>query len=633
MTRHGSRKKPSAIPSEEEALLSRLEAALSDGELRRVHARALLELDDGARARVVASLGPETAAALGSAFESPRKSRRKAPSIAPASKGKTAQEWDRLWSEWNALVGEACDEGGKYVVQDAHWEPPYLDTGSLSTDLDAVVARMGPLVVRVIADRIASDLSMAAAIRALDEDLDAALRSGIAEAGEPLYLGPKATAMLLEWEWAAARCEARRAQTFFDFIRDLELRLKHVHLDESAVQKFVLRLPEEPLRALLESMTRQRSAKRWSDAFGRAHGSWAEILRVLSKRWSPELHVQVSRANIGEDWTLALPLLKDAVRRRAFDETQGLIGEAVQALLRNDESKPWDPRSELLIRRRHFFGGEDEKRMLVALLNLWRRTAEGQGQADFQSALAVQIAAIRDAEGGDRMLDAFAAVPPALQELHDALFADWRALIVDRTLPSWRYQPKPPSGEWVSALVDAARSGPSGAASFHAAVRSTLSEARAASAVKPRPVGRSPWSALDRDRSPLPALAVMTRDLGSTAPMLKKSAPKLLKLLSACVGGEGGRLQATRRAWCARLGARSLLPEVLAFWRDVGARFVPDPANATGDYTASAEWLAAIDEVNPQAARELLAQWVEIHRRRRNLWRDLARRGFSVGSR
>jgi hypothetical protein len=60
---------------------------------------------------------------------------------------------------------------------------------------------------------------------------------------------------------------------------------------------------------------------------------------------------------------------------------------------------------------------------------------------------------------------------------------------------------------------------------------------------------------------------------------------------------------------------------------------VPDPGHTTADYTSSAEWLDAVAEVNPAAARDLLARWAATYRQKRNLWRDLARKGFSVGSR
>ena len=635
MTRDRPRRKPSAVSTEEEALLARLEAALSEGELRRVLAGALLEIGDGARARLVARLGADTGAALGPALKPPpRSGRRTGAAIPVAGKGKTLQEWDRLWGEWDGVVEEALRENGQYVLQEAHWEPPYLDTASLSTDLDAVAARMHPLVGRVIADRIAPDFSFTEAIEALDDDLGAGLPDGIdPDEGEPCELGPATTSCLLEWEWAVARRDARGAPEFFDDIRDLESRLEHVELDQPAVRKFVLGLPDEHLRALLESMTRQRSTKRWADAFSRAHGCWAEILRALSRRWSPALHAETSRANVAQDWTLALPLVKDTVKRRAFDEACTLIDEATRSLLRLDKSGRWDPRKELLIQRRRFYGGEDEGTKLAALLRLWQQVAEGQGQADLATALTLQITALGEVENGEVMLEAFRAVPPAHHEVHDALFAGWRALIVERTLQTWRSRPPVPCGGWVPALVDAARAGPEGVAVFHAAVRGTLAEARSASAVKPRPADRRDWPAPDRDRGPLLALAIMTRDLDSAAPMLKKSAPKLQKLLSAPVDGGRGRLEATRRSWCARLDARSLLPEVLAFWRDNVTRFVPDPGNTTADYTSSVDWLAAVAEINPAAARDLLARWAATYRRRRNLWRDLARGGFSVGSR
>ncbi len=635
MMRDRFREKPSAVPPEEEALLARLEASLSDGELRRVLAGALLELDDGRRARLIARLGADTGAALGPALKPPPRGKRRTRSAAPvAGKAKTRQEWDRLWKEWNAVVAEAGHEHGKYVLQEADWEPPYLDTGSLATDLDAVAARMRPLIGRMIADRIAPEFSFSEAIEALDDDLGAGLPDGIEpDGGEPCGLGPAATSSLLEWEWTVARRDGRDATAFFDDIRDLEARLEHVALDQPTVEEFVLGLPDEHLRALLESMTRQRSTKRWADAFTRARGCWAEILRALSRRWSPALYAETSRANIAQDWTLALPLVKGAVKRRAFDEACTIIDEAVRSFLRLDESERWDPRKELLIQRARLFCGEDEGTRPAALLRLWQQAAEGQGKADLAAALTLQVTALREAESGDVMLEAFGAVPPALHEVHDALFADWRALVVERTLQTWRSGPRVPCGGWVPALVDAAQAGPRGVAVFHAAVRGTLAEACSAPGVKPRSAGHCDWPAPGRERSPLLALAVMTRDLDSAAPMLHESAPKLLKLLSASAGGERGRLEATRRSWCARLSARSLLPEVLAFWRDNVTRFVPDPGNTTADYTLSVDWLAAAAEINPAAARDLLARWAATYRRRRNLWRDLARRGFSVSSR
>jgi hypothetical protein len=622
-------KKPLPVPKEEGSLRHRLEEALSEDELGRVLTSALLVLDAGGRKRLLARLGPETAAALAPVLAPPpRSARGTKPAAAVAGKGKLQQEWDRSWQQWAAVVEETGDEEGKYVQQEAHWESPYVDTEAISADLDASAARMRPLIPRVIAEQIAPAFSFVEAIDELDDDLGEGLPDWLDLAGgDGCYLGPEATSCLLEWEWIGARRDGRDAPAFLDAIRDLEGRLENVTLDQATIKKFVLGLSSDDLRAILDSMIGQRSSERWADAFTRAYGCWSEIQRDLSQRWNPALFAETSRAGISQDWTLALPLVKGAIKRKAFTEAAAIIDEAVRALLRLGENDRWDPRTRLLMHAGLRYYGDGEEKELTTLLELWQKTAEAEGHADLVAALALQRTALRQASSGEIMLEAFRAVPPEHRKVHDALFADWRALIVERTLETRGAAQQVPCGGWVSALVDAAKAGPDGAPAFHAAVRSALKEASAEPKGASGPADRYRWATPGR-RVPAVALAVLTRDLDATAPVMKRSTPTLFKLLSAS-SGEPDSLAATRRIWCARLGGPSLLPEVLAFWRNNAARFVPDPGAFSGEYAQSADWLAAVREINPTAAGELLARWIEPHQLKRNLWRDLAQRGFA----
>jgi hypothetical protein len=60
-------------------------------------------------------------------------------------------------------------------------------------------------------------------------------------------------------------------------------------------------------------------------------------------------------------------------------------------------------------------------------------------------------------------------------------------------------------------------------------------------------------------------------------------------------------------------------------------RIVPDPAVAYGSrYETHAAWTKALHEMNAENCKRLLAQWRETHKRRRNLWRDLASRGLPL---
>jgi hypothetical protein len=631
MSRRSSGEKPLAVPKEERELLHRIEHALSDEEIRRVLGSALLTLDDIGRKRLCARLAPETAMALTAALDPPRRGAQASkPAVVVAGKGKLRQEWDRLWQEWEEVVGETGDEHGSYVEQDAEWEPPYVVTSSIATDLDAIAKRMRSLMPRVLAENIAPDFSFAEAIRDMDNALYAGLPDWMdATSGDPCYLGTEITACLIEWEWTVARREGHDAVAFLDSIRDLETQLTKVELDHKTITTFVLGLSEAELRGLLASMGRQRSSERWVDAFTQAHGCWAEILRNLAKRWDPALFADTSRANISQDWTLALPLVENTLKRKAFAEAAVIIDEALGSKLRLDKDKRWNPRRELLVQRDHSFGGEDQRAKTAQLLHRWQETAQAQGQPDLDAALALQIVAFDRVEDGKHMLEAFRAFPHEFRAIRDTLFANWRTLIVQRTFDLWGGRDQVPCGDWLPALVDAARIGSEGASSFHSAVRATLEEARTATAAKTRPARSQWWAPASRESQSLPALAVLTRDLDTTAPTLKDTAPRLWRLLPKPDTGERDGFAATRRNWCKSLGGRDLVPEIVAFWRENTMRFVPDPGNSTADYSECADWLAAVHEINPNAASELLVRWTAAHRLKRNLWRDLAQRGFA----
>lgn len=625
--------KPSpAVSPEDDALLRKLDDALSEDEIRRVLAAALQGLSAAARTELLGRLPPETAATLSAVLSPPpRGAVRTKPEAPVASKGKLRQEWDRLWQQWQGVVEESTHERGKYVVQEADWESPYVDTTAVSDDLDAIAARMRPLIPRVIAGGAAPDFSFAEAIEDLNEDLFAGLADWLDPGlDDGCFLGPETTSCLLEWEWTVAQRDGRDAPAFFDDFRDLESGLERLGLDGATIKTFVLGLSNQDLRALLDSITRQRASARWKDAFTCAHGCWAEILKQLTRRWDPALFAETSRANIAQDWKLSLPLVRDAVKRNAHAEAATIIDEALRSLLRLEKKDRWDPREQLLIHRAWSYNDGEGSPNIADLLGLWKKTAEAQNQGDLAAALAIQITALSDIDEGNVMLAALRAVPPPFEKVREALFADWREYVVTQTLGTSRSESQVPCGGWVGALVDAAWAGRDGAAGFGAAVRAVLEEARAARTKTLQPA-LAGWSATFAWHThPLLALAILTRDLDATSPTLNKLAPRLFKLLTAEVGSEHSHLDSTRRAWCKRLGGPSLLPEVLAFWRDNAVRFVPDPSSFTGDYQASADWLAAVHQINPTAAGELLARWVEPHRRKRNLWRDLARRGFSI---
>lgn len=177
----------------------------------------------------------------------------------------------------------------------------------------------------------------------------------------------------------------------------------------------------------------------------------------------------------------------------------------------------------------------------------------------------------------------------------------------------WRDSDPVPCGGWVSAMVDAAWAGPSGVAMFNTAVRVVLDESRKEPAAKPKAALSPRWAQPTGQGKSLRALAILTRDLDATAPTMKALAPRLWHLLSKVDSDARKRVSTTRRNWCKSLGGKVLIPRIVAFWREDAVRFVPDPGASTAKYSESADWLAAVHEINPAAASKLRASWATIY--------------------
>ncbi len=97
----GTRKRQRAADAEEAALLELLAHGLSEDEIRRVMACAVLALDGPGRDRLVARLGSETGETLRRLLGSyGRSGTRARPSPGAA---KIRQEWEKAWGDWEDL--------------------------------------------------------------------------------------------------------------------------------------------------------------------------------------------------------------------------------------------------------------------------------------------------------------------------------------------------------------------------------------------------------------------------------------------------------------------------------------------------------------------------------------------------
>lgn len=234
-----------------------MRSSLVEKEIRDVLEGALLSLDKAGIERLVKRLGKETGGTLRHVMDLYSKGI-SGPEPVPG-RAKIRQEWDRAVSDWRDCVYESVYEEGKYVMQEHHWETPYLDTSALAGDLEEIAARMRALIPRVVDDNIDPEFDFFKfAVETVDE-VGSGLPEWIDGWEEGYLFGNEGTRCLLEWTWRTMCAEKRPVKPFefIDRVIEFESANNEINLEGDAVIEFVLALDEECQKEILAGIEGQ----------------------------------------------------------------------------------------------------------------------------------------------------------------------------------------------------------------------------------------------------------------------------------------------------------------------------------------------------------------------------------------
>lgn len=621
----GKHESDTARGAREDRLALMLAGAITEQETRLGLAITLLALDDGGRRRLRDRLGDDASRVLDRLADAARSGvggGAEPPRVEPTV-ARLEQEWASAWADWGDCIGESGDEEGLYCVREHHWEDPYVDTAALAGDLERAAEKIEPLIDQVIGKGADPGFSFVGAIEESASDLGAGLPEWF---GEPDWdgclCGPRTTACLLRWErLAALRArgpgESGAEPLWLDRVRHAEARAERWELDAEALADFLLGLPDEEQRGVQAWIAARQDAVPWSTALQSVHSGWFRAMGELSRRWSPGDWLRICRANVGNDWSLALPVLEDLLARSAASEAQPVFDAAITSLLRPAEGHGWDPERELLLRRlTEEYRLHREEERVPTLLDLGARVARDRGAVRRAFALALQAAAVRLWQDWDAVLAVFAGAGAGdFADVAERLFADWRLVVSRQSAGAHAAGVVDPATNWVPLLVDAARLGPGSAPRFREDLVAWLGRAGA---------DAGSFGAMR------PALETLTLDLGRGG-ALHETSPALEKMLDRHPAPVSA-LAESRRGWLDRLGARDLFPAAVAVWRRQAASLVADPGSARGSYYDDcAGGLALVFELDEPTYRRIIDSWSIVHRRRSNLWKAIAARGLPVG--
>ncbi len=602
--------------SQRDLLGQQLIAALTEPEIGHLLEALLAVLPPDLRHKALEQLQADTRQTVQQILASPPTSPDAEVSAeTPVSIAKLAQTWSGLWQEWDKVVGEAAQEEGDYITQEAHWEPPYFDESSFIDDLEKIARKMCPLVQAAVQHSFLPDSGFAEALLAAEEDVVAALPEWIYLEG--LSLEENLTTCLLEWEWLKFKEEEEEdAFAFAPFLLELQDNFSHISLDSHAYLDFLMQLPETDRQDLFNGLTQQREMAPWNDLLSTPYSPWYAFYLDCIEQYAPERYLNVLRETIPQQWQNGLPVIEDLLAKKEYQESLAVIHDTLQAMLKSERvDEAWTPTNSLLVVAIPQYSADPANQEgHRQLLNYYEQAAQGLDQTELANVLKLQLIAFEHRFNWATMLSAFAeapVTPPARQ----ALFESWRSDIIKKAPQMWSYGwTQPTDSWWLHWLIDSLSDEQKGAAWFQQKITAWLAQ-------------------LPGDRRALGAdyhfLRLLTQDLSEISGQYRQQYPQFFQVVIR-PGELSTPDQPSRQTYLKQSAPPDLPQQVMAYWQAHLQHLAPRPEEAhKSDYTVHAQWLAALRELSPLGYEALLKQWQVEHHRRRNLWAALAKLGLS----
>ncbi|WP_019502349.1 hypothetical protein [Pseudanabaena sp. PCC 6802] len=597
-------------------LADRLLNALAQSEVAQLIDALFQVLPPQLQEQAIAQLSPNTQQVIKQILALPptdRPAQTNAPTEQTVSLAKQAQIWSELWQDWDAIVEEAAQEEGKYIVQEEHWEPPYFDATTFNEDLEKLADKMLPMVQIAFEHGFTPDRSFVAALLDAEADILTSIPDWM-EITDGIYLERQLTHCALQWEWLTIQQQGQDAFDFTQHMCQYEQEFQEVKFDSDVIPDFLVQLSQSDRRCILAGLNANKETPLWSRVLSDVHSHWYDLYLNLIEQFTPEVYLDNLRETIPQRWQNGLPVINALLTARNYTESLNAISETLRAFLKSNRGEAnWMPETSLLLSSSGFYYLSESENILL-LLRYYQQTTLELNQTERANALEIQQTAISEWFNWSEMFKVFAEVSLS-KSTHQALFTSWRGYIDRQSKPhAWGgYGTVKVDDWWVPWLIDSIADPQKGATWFGEKITQWIAN-------------------LPGDKTQLgenyDILRLLTKDLVAIQPQRQSFYPQFHQVVihPQMASQQSDR---SRQEYLQQYAPTDLWDRVMNYWKTNLQYFIPKPEFAQkSDYKEHARWMLTLKELSPQDYATLLAQWQVVHQRRSNLWKAMGQMGL-----
>jgi hypothetical protein len=520
---------------------------------------------------------------------------------------KQLEEWRGLWQHWEEIVSELGEGEGRYVEREHHWEEPTFAAVDFVYDLERVAEQMLPLLESVYEIGDEGDELFEGALTDIENGIQAYPDwMGVQESD--CTLGSQTSRCVLKWGWLGTGSAA----DFISWLTERQHRMSVVELDPGATIDFFRSLPDEDCRQVYSALIARREELAWHDELESTGSHWHQVYYGFRKTYDPDGYVEDCQELLHQDWRYGFPVIERMASAGRTAEAERIAEETMGSLLK----AKWLPEETLLLSV--LSGGfflRFPREEVIRLLGQWRSLAEELNNKERAESLRFQQVSWEAPSD-------WASIAECLHALRGLSFTQTAERLVDqwkkhalRAHLIWGEDRRGNSEDcWVMWLLDEAMSEAPDGERFLSKADQWLQ-----TMIETKEGGIGSEKGL---------LSILTCDMMH----FHEPAARYRLLRAVLCGDDDGSKEWTlnRRTWLQRMGAEQLSPFVIQCWRIHLPHMMPDPGRASSLYTHHAQWLAALNELDPSACRKVILQWKDAYKRRRNLWKAIQEQGLAV---
>lgn len=506
--------------------------------------------------------------------------------------------WQELWKDWSDIESELGDEEGEYVSRHNRRKVPAFDALMLAESLDEVAAEMLPILEEIYALGEEDDDAFENAVMDLEDAIKSYPEWVAGVENSVCILEPNTTACILQWRWLVSDS----AVTFLEHIVQLEEDLEIFSLEDATVITFFLDMSEEDRLEIYEHIAAHCDEADWRKRIDAEDSQWQDIYQVLCENFDTEGY---SDSELMEDWRDGLFLIKDALKRKDLITAEKMCEKTVASFIRGqqDHEKEWLPEESLLIS--DLTNGYEVENDILRLLKDWSSVTVKLKMPERTDALKIQMVTYQTPHNWDK-------VKKVVQQTDMShLVEQWRVFILKSSLGDDFGSGRAAHNCWLNWLMEV-----------------NMDETK-----------EKPWftrrlnnwlTALLKDskkfRNQQTLVCMLTQDLAGMSD-LKKKYPRLSE---AAKTRSGQKDNTSRRNWLKKMGGQKFVSLLTDCWIKHAINMVPNPADTShSKYDVHALWLSVVNEVDPQLCERVIKRWRKDHKRRKNLWRSLQKKGLA----